>query len=169
MIFIFDSTTLIYFAKIKILNKLTSLAATRLIPASVYKEVVVEGKKNRQEDALIIEKLVNQKIFKIQGAKNKEFISHLLSLPSVDYADVETLALAKELNAVAIIDDAPSRSAAEVEGIKFHGSVFLLFLLHKKSLISKNEIKVNIDKMIKLGWRCTTEFYAAILEEIRKL
>ena len=169
MILVFDSTTLIYFSKLKMLDKLPKLRAGRVIPETVYNEVVIEGKNKGKEDALFIEKLINRNVFDVIKAKNKDFINHLLGIPSIDCADAETLALAKELSGLAIIDETPSRNIAEIENIKFHGSVFLLFLLHKEKLISKKEVKAYIDKMVKLGWRCSTEFYAAILTEIEKL
>ncbi len=169
MILIFDFTTLIYFAKIKILNKLKKLKVARIIPELVYKEVVLEGKQRGKEDALIIEKLVTKKIFNIEKSKNKKFVNYLSQIPSLDLADAETLALAKELQGIAILDETSSRNIAEIENIKYHGSVFLLFFLYHNKLINKDEIKPYIDKMINSGWRCSTEFYAAVLEEIERL
>lgn len=169
MIFIFDSTTLIYFSKIKILNIFGNLDATKIIPELVYDEVVLQGKQKGEEDALLVEKLIANGIFKVHKAKDKAFLSYLLNIPSLDEADAETLTLAKELNGTAILDETSSRNVAEIENINYHGSIYLLFLLYKQNLIAKNEIKAYVDQMIKLGWRCSTEFYATILEEIDKL
>lgn len=169
MIFIFDSTTLIYFAKIKILNKVGNLNAAKIIPESVYNEVVLQGKQKGEEDALLVEKLINSGIFKVNKAQDKTFLSYLLNIPSLSEADAETLTLAKELNGIAILDETSSRNIAEIENIDYHGSVYLLFLLYRQKLIEKQEIKAYVDQMIRLGWRCSTEFYAAILEEINNL
>ena len=169
MILVFDSTSLIYFAKLKILDKLANLNAKRIIPKSVYTEVVTEGKHKGKEDAFLVDKLVSKDVFSVNVAKDKEFINRLSSIPSIAYADAETLALAKELNGIAVLDELPSRTIAAIEKIKFHGSVFLLFLLHKEKVISKKEIKEQVDDMIKLGWHCSTELYAAILDEIENL
>lgn len=168
MSFVFDSTVLMYFAKIKILGKLAT-AVEGVIPDSVYSEVVVKGKKKGEEDALFVEKLVEEGLFKVVSAKDKSFVDTLTKIQAVSYADSETLAIAKELGAVAVIDERASRALAELHGISFHGSVFLLFLLFTKKIILKKDIKAYVDKMIERGWRCSTEFYAAILEEIDKL
>lgn len=169
MIFIFDSTTLIYFAKIKILSIVGNLSAAKIIHELVYDEVVVQGKQKGEEDALLVEKLIHNGIFKVNKAQDKAFFSYLLNIPSLSEADAETLALAKELNGTAILDETSSRNVAEVENINYHGSIYLLFFLYRQKLIAKKEIKAYVDQMIRLGWRCSTEFYAAILEEIDKL
>ncbi|MBI2664149.1 DUF3368 domain-containing protein [Candidatus Woesearchaeota archaeon] len=169
MILVFDSTPLIYFAKLRILDKLAKLKAELVIPKSVYEEVVAGGKRKAEEDALFIEKLVSQSVFKINEALNKTLARKIASIRSVGYADAETLALAKDLNCIAIVDESAARTIAEAEGIKYRGSVFILFLLSKENLIHKKDIKFYVDKMISLGWRCSTEFYSAILDAIAKL
>lgn len=168
MKFVFDSTVLMYFAKLGILEKLAG-AVEGVIPASVYAEVVFEGKKKGMGDALLVEKLVADGLFKVAAAKDKVLLDYLSEVPALSYADSETLALAKELRAIAVVDETASRSVAELKGIRFHGSVFLLFLLFRRNLIAKADIKLCIDRMIGLGWRCSTEFYAAILSEIEKI
>ncbi|MBI2144526.1 DUF3368 domain-containing protein [Candidatus Woesearchaeota archaeon] len=168
MKFILDSTVLLYFAKLKILEKLIP-AGELIIPASVYNEVVSEGKKRGKEDALFVEKLVADGLFKMARASDEAFLGSLLKIPALSYADSETLAIARELSAVAVIDETLSRMIAELHSIKFHGSVFMLFLLFRKKLIQQSDIKSYVDKMVELGWRCSTEFYASILDEIRKL
>jgi predicted nucleic acid-binding protein len=166
---IFDSTTLIYFSKLKILDKLANLNAKRIIPKSVYAEVVTEGKHYGKEDAFLFDILVSEGVFSVNAAKDKKFMTGLSSIPSIADADAETLALAKELKGIAILNGTASSNIAEIGKIKFHGSVFLLFILHKEKLIPKKEIKANIDGMIKLGWHCSTELYAAILGEIENM
>ncbi len=166
--FVFDSTALMYFAKLKILDKLATVVKG-IIPASVYEEVVAEGKRRGKDDALFVEKLVDGGLFRVAAAKDADFLGCLLKIQALSYADSETLSIAKELGAVAVIDETASRTVAELQGIKFHGTVFILFLLFKKKMISKKDIKTYVDEMIGLGWRCSTEFYSAILAEIEKL
>lgn len=114
MIFIFDSTTLIYFAKIKILNIVGNLNAAKIIPESVYNEVVLQGKQKGEEDALLVEKLIDNEIFKVNKTQDKTFLSYLMNIPSLSEADAETLTLAKELNGIAILDETSSRNIAEI-------------------------------------------------------
>ncbi len=169
MILVFDSTPLIYLAKVEILSKLTDLNIELVIPRKVYEEVVEEGRRKGKQDAFAVEKLVSAGKFKVAEAKDKKFLNHISANPALSPADAETLALAKELKGTALLDESISRSVAEVEGIALHGSVFLLFLMQKRRIISKAELRNLFDSMISAGWRCSTELYAAILAEIEKL
>mgnify|MGYP001601673273 CR=1 FL=1 len=169
MIFVFDSTPLIYLAKTGVLPRLAGLRMKLVIPKAVYGEVVAEGKRRGKQDALVVEKLASDGAFAVADARDNEVVKHLLSNPGLSKADAETLALARELKAVAVVDEGLCRSVAELEGISFHGSVFLLFLLQKKKIISKADLKAIINSMVESGWRCSTELYAAILAEIEKL
>ena len=108
-------------------------------------------------------------ILEVQKAMNSSFIKYLSNIPNLDSGDIETLSLAKEVKGIAILDETLSRNVAEIENIKYHGSIFLLFFLHKNNLLEKNEIKSYVDEMIRFGWRCSTDFYSAILDEIGKL
>ena len=169
MIFVFDSTPLIYLAKAGILPKLAGLRMKLVIPKAVYEEVVVDGRRRGKQDALVVEKLVSDEAFAVADARGKELVKRLLSNPGLSKADAETLALARELKAVAVVDESLCRSVAGFEGIGFHGSVFVLFLLQKKKIISKADLKAAINSMVGSGWRCSTELYAAILTEIEKV
>ena len=100
-----------YFAKLGILVKLAHIG-NGLIPLSVYEEVVVEGKKQGKEDAVLVEKLVSDNVFRLVAVKSKQAVAVLLGNPKLSYADAEVLAVAKELSAAAIIDESSSRAMA---------------------------------------------------------
>lgn len=165
---VFDSSPLIYLAKIRILGKLSKLSGDKYIPQSVYSEVM-RGKEQGREDAFLIDDLVTHRVFKVAEVTDKKFLNNLLEIPSLEYADAETLSLAKEMKGIAIVDDSRARTIAEIEGVEFRGSIFILFSLFRKKAINKNQVKEYLDKMISLGWRCSTELYAAILGEIQNL
>lgn len=169
MILVFDSTPLIYLAKAEILSKIPELKEEVVIPKEVYKEVVEEGKRKGKQDAFAVEKLVSSGKFKVNGTTDKKLFERLSANQTLSPADAETLALAKELKGTAILDESVARSVAELENISMHGSVFLLFLMNKRKIISKAEIRDFIDKIVGCGWRCSTELYATILAEIEKL
>ena len=165
---VFDATPLIYFARINILDKVVQLKVEKIIPFEVYAEVVKKGKERGKVDAIFVEKLVAEKTFSIISPKAHN-VEYFRKLPKVRKADAETLALAKEKNAMAIIDEYNLRTIAAAHGIEYAGSVFILFELNRKKLIIKNDIKKYLDEMIGLGWRCSTELYSYVLKEIEKL
>lgn len=159
---IFDATPLIYLCKVRVLEKLTQLRITNIIPLSVYKEVVEKGKEN--EEASYIQKLVDEKVFEI--AKVNDKIESLSYNPLLDEADVDVLSLAKQQNCIAIMDEKAGRSSAAIEHIKHAGSIFILFKLLKSKIISKTELRKILDKMIEEGWFCSTDLYAYILSRL---
>lgn len=166
---IFNSTPLIYLSKTKVLELVKGLKTENLISKKVYQEVVEAGKKKGKADALYIEKLVQDGLFKIKSPKNKEFLNRLSKIEGLHPGDVHTLALAKELNGVAVIDDEIGRNVGELFDIKHKGTIFVLFELVKLGILEKKEAKEVIDQMIKLGWFCSTDIYAKIIKSLNLL
>ena len=163
-VYLFDSTPLIYLGKVKVLEELKRLQSRNLIPKSVFTEVVEKGKEKGAEDAFYVDKLVKEKLFEVVEVKTK--IKALTENPNLEPADIDVLSLAKQHNGRAIIDENEARSAAEIEGIKKGGSIYVLFKLLKAKVISKKECREIIDRMLNFGWRCSTEMYAYILSRL---
>ncbi len=165
---VFDSTPLIYFGRTNILDKITKLKGEKFIPLSVYKEVVETGVRKGKEDAYLVKSLVSQGLFSIEKGQDK-IMKEFNEIRRLSIADAETLAVAKNKKAIAIIDESFLRTIAEAHGIEYAGSVFILFKMQKENIIKKSDIKKHLDDMIRLGWRCSTELYASVLEKIEEL
>ena len=163
MVLVFDASPLIHLGKAKILEKLTAINHKKVIPLSVYNEVVVEGKNLGKEDAYYIEGLVKNNVFNVVEPKKL-----LKSLPDMNLskADKEVLSLTKELNGIAVVDESAARKIAEFVGVKTIGSVGILFQLFYDKEMKKNELKETIDSMIKEGWFCSTIFYSKIIKKL---
>jgi predicted nucleic acid-binding protein len=84
-------------------------------------------------------------------------------------ADAEVLALAKEHNALAVIDDEVARKTAKVYGIDYVGSSYVLLRAVFEGLISKESAKQAVNDMVSVGWRCSIESYAKIIELLDKM
>ena len=130
---VFDATPLIYLGKTRLLEKIGNIPSINLIPTTVYKEVVEKGKEIGEDDAIYIERLVRENIFVVKEVKNirEELKDH----KGLHKADKEVLTLAKELKAIALMDEELGRNVAEIEGIKARGTIFLIFLLLKEKQI----------------------------------
>lgn len=165
-ILVFDSTPLIYLGKVKVLEKLEYLKTKNIIPSKVYKEVIEGGKKFGFVETIYIEKLVKNKIFEIKEFKN---IDKLESNYPLSEADIEVLSAAKQLRGIAVMDEVAAREIASIENIETGGSIFILFSLLRRGKMNKKEFKNILDEMINLGWRCSTELYLTILNELNKL
>src|SRR3989344_5344074 len=110
--YVFDSSPLIYFGKLKILEKIAKLEGKKLIPESVYLEVVQIGFERGEPEANYIQSLIQKKYFIVSTPKSTVGKVHLLSK-----ADVDVLTIAKETESVAIIDEIYSIGIAESMGI----------------------------------------------------
>jgi predicted nucleic acid-binding protein len=74
--------------------------------------------------------------------------------------------LAKELHAIALIDDEESHKMADLEEIPNHGTIYLLFCFLSKAIITKKEFIDQLNETIKEGWRCSTELYTKIIKAL---
>lgn len=167
--YIFDATPLIYLAKTGLIVKLGKLEGRKIMPKSVFDEVVIKGMQQSVTDAKILKEAVNAKIFEIKEAADKAFLKKLAKNSFIDIADAEVLAIAKELNGMAIMDDSDAKKLAKIEGINAKGTAFLLFRLLKKGLITKNGFREKFNQMIENGWYCSVDFYATVMDELDKI
>ncbi len=164
---VFDATPLIYLAKAEVLNLLSELDEEKIIPQSVYDEVVEEGKKKGFPDARKIEKLIDDEVFEVVTSHRGELYDKLVDNSFISKADIDVLEIANQDDGIALMDEDYSRSIAEVEGIECRGSVYLVFRLVRQGFIDKDEAVKTIDKMIEEGWYCSTELYSHIIGELR--
>ncbi|VVB97099.1 Uncharacterised protein [uncultured archaeon] len=87
--------------------------------------------------------------------------------PKIHEADADVLALAHELDGVALMDDEEARGMPEIEGIEHHGTIYLLLRMRKMRLLTKEEALSGLNEMIRMGRRCPTELYAEMLMALR--
>jgi len=163
---IFDATPLIYLGKINFIQKIRHFPQNKYIPESVYEEVVVEGKKVGKPEVFLIENIIETGIIKIKAPVDNQYLDHLKGNPRIHKADAEVLALASEMDGIALLDDEEARGMAEIEGIDHHGTIYLLLRMMKMGLLTEEETLDGLNEMIRKGWRCSTELYAAILKKI---
>ena len=165
---VFNSTPLIYLAKVGLLPRLKELPPERLTTAGVKQEVVDRGKEKAAKDALIIEKVIQEGTLRIGRIADKGLLRVLSSIPELHPTDAEVLALAKEVGGIAIVDDRVAREVARTYGIEHGGTVFILALLITRKLITKEAARTALDDMIGLGWRCSAEQYSQMTKMIEK-
>lgn len=163
---IFDATPLIYLGKINVIQKITHFSQEKYIPESVYEEVVVEGKKCGNPEVFRIENIIETGTIKIRTPADNRYVDHLKGNPRIHKGDADVLALAYELEGIALLDDEEARGMAEVEGIEHHGTIYLLLSMMKMGLLTEEETLDGLNEMIRKGWRCSTELYAGILKAI---
>jgi predicted nucleic acid-binding protein len=144
------------------------LNAEKLTCPLVRVEVVDKGKQKGVPDAFVLEKLFDNGVFKICEPNDKLLLLRLSETRGLHVADAEVLALAKECDGLAVIDDEIARKTARVYGIGYVGTPYVLERAVSQGLISKTEAKRAVNDMVSAGWRCSLESYAKIMELLEK-
>ncbi|MEM3700989.1 MAG: DUF3368 domain-containing protein [Candidatus Bathyarchaeia archaeon] len=166
---VFNSTPLIYITKIGLSRIFEELECEKLTSPNVKCEVVDEGKRKGVADAIVLEKLFQKGVFKVVKPKNTSFLETLLQTRGLHMTDAEVLAIAKERDGTAIIDDEVARKTAKIYGISYAGTPYILANAVSQGLIPKEKTKQAINDMVFAGWRCGVETYAKIMESMEKL
>jgi len=166
---VFNATPLIYITKIGLSKVFEDLKNEKLTSPHVKREVVNEGKRKGVPDAIILEKMFKNNVFKVTEAKNQKFLASLLETKGLHMTDAEVLTIAKECDGIAVIDDEVARKTAKIYGIFYVGTTYILMRAVFQGLITKERAKQAINEMISAGWRCSVESYAKIMDAIEKL
>ncbi|CAD7778167.1 hypothetical protein BLFGPEAP_01895 [Candidatus Methanoperedenaceae archaeon GB50] len=157
---VFNTSPLIFLARLGYLEKTLSLFQMVAIPKKVIKEISV-----KDDEA-------NEKVLKIKNHSNVNFglATKLVKLykalnERLGQGESEAIALAVELNAdVVILDDFAARKAAMELGLKVKGTLGII-----KKLLEENKIKIeDINKLYetlkKIGFRVRREIFKNIFE-----
>jgi predicted nucleic acid-binding protein len=146
-----------------------NLQEEKLTSPLVKAEVVDKGKQKGVPDAIALEKLFENDVFKLCDPKDKLFLSRLSKTRGLQAADAEVLALAKEHSGLAVIDDEVARKTAKVYTISYVSTPYILARAVSEGFLSKEQAKGAVKDMISSGWRCNVETYARIMELIDKI
>jgi predicted nucleic acid-binding protein len=166
---VFNSTLLIYLSKAGLSGIIENLKGEKLTSPLVKAEVVDKGKLKGVPDAIALEKLFDNGVFKVCKPKNTAFLSRLSETRGLHVADADVLALAKEYEALAVIDDEVARKTAKVYGIEYVGTPYVLVRAVFEGLLSKEEAKLAVNDMVSAGWRCSLESYSKIMQLLEKV
>jgi predicted nucleic acid-binding protein len=165
---VFNSTPLIYLSKAGLCKIIENLRAEKLTSPLVKQEVVDKGKLKGVPDAIALEKLFDRGVFKVCEPKDKAFLSQLSLTRGLHVADAQVLALAKEYEGLAVIDDEVARKTANVYRINYVGTPYILARAVFEEIIDKEQAKRAVNDMVSAGWRCSLESYAKIMELLEK-
>ncbi|MCX8177086.1 MAG: DUF3368 domain-containing protein [Candidatus Bathyarchaeota archaeon] len=166
---VFNSTPLIYMTRIGLSRIFEELKGEKLTSPSVKLEVVDEGKRKGVADAVILDKLFQKDVFKVVKPKNTSFLETLSQASGLHMTDAEVLAIAKERDGTAIMDDEVARKTAKIYVIAYAGIPYISVMAFSQGLITKEKARQAINDMVFAGWRCSVETYVKIMESLEKL
>ena len=156
-----NSTPLINFATIGEFDILRKLFAQIYVPQAVWREVVIKG---WRESAILIEKTE----WIIKKPITHRRLCDILN-KDLDTGEAEAIVLAIELNVdLILLDESEARNFAEIQGLKYMGSIGCLTLAKNLGLIAK--IKPLLDQMIdKARYWVSKELYEFVLQNNQEL
>lgn len=160
-----NATPLIYLAKIKKYSLLKSLFDKIIISQEVKIEIVDEGKKLKQADALLIEREIE--VGFIEVMKVEKLLETSLEL---ELGELSTLSLAKKLKIdEVLIDETLGRSAAGIIGLVPKGTLYVLLKNLKLKEITFDDFLNILNELLESGFRLKEEIYIKVIEEAKKV
>ncbi|HKZ94753.1 MAG TPA: DUF3368 domain-containing protein [Candidatus Bathyarchaeia archaeon] len=165
---VFNATPLIYITKVGLAKILEQLKDEKLTSPHVKREVVDKGKRKGIPDAIILDKMFTDHVFKVTEVKNKRLLASLLETKGLHITDAEVLVIAREQNGIAVIDDEVARKTARIFAISYVGTPCILMRAVCHGLITKERAKQAINEMTLQGWRCSLESYSKIMEALER-
>jgi predicted nucleic acid-binding protein len=116
----------------------------------VYMGTVERGKE--RPDAMVIGDAIERVEFKVYDVRDRRLVGALQRHPEIHMGEAETLAAAKELNALAVVDEAEARAIAKTYGIQTRtGTLFLLFKLLTLKRVDARECLRILDELVESG------------------
>jgi len=145
-----NSSPLIALAKIGMLDVLSGV----VIPKAVFDEITKPEKEYVKE----LYEWGKDKIIEVKNRKAVEYLELM-----IDGGEAETIVLAEELNADAVlIDDLKARKIATLRGLNIIGTIGVLLNAKERGFIS--EVKPLLEELIKKKIRISKELYNHALE-----
>ncbi len=172
---VFDSTPLIYLTRSSLAEFLKEIIQPKFTTASVFEEVVREGKRKRAPESVLLETLFEKEIIKVHTIGNKGYLKYVKEMASLNEmqplheAEAEVLCLTKQLNGIAVADDRVARSVARILGIELHGTGYILGKIYATGKIDKEKLVEKVKEMRDSGWYVSAEDYLKIIDYLKNL
>ena len=146
-----DACSVILLAKATVLEELAKWREL-MITNSVYKEVL-EGKEKSFLDALLLERLVNEKKIAVCN-EVKEVLTQKLKIDfGLGAGEAESITLALEnTNRMILTDNKQGRKTAKIQGLKLLGSIDTVLALFKAKRITKEKAIGALKTLKEMGW-----------------
>jgi predicted nucleic acid-binding protein len=167
--FVFDASPLIHLARAGQGPLIVKLEGEKYTVPAVFDEVVRKGKEMDYPDAAGTASLVHEGVLKVKSPPKKIADAIASAHKDIHAGEIEVIALAKGMSAIAVIDDRVARTVAKIEGVRVEGSYGVVLRAAARGLMSREEGEHALRGLVASGWRCDTELYAALLDSIREI
>lgn len=168
MKFVFDDSPLIHLVKAGLTSMIETLDGEKYTVPTVFHEVVEVGKALGYSDAITTEGLINKNVVKVRTVSPNILQIITRAHKDVHKGEAEVIALAKEIAAVAILDDIVARTVAKVHGVRIEGTYSIIMRALVKGSIGKDKAEDSLQKLVSSGWRCDVELYNKLIKLMRE-
>jgi len=163
--FVFDSTTLIHLVRAGLAWMIEELEGEKYVTPSAHAEVVEAGKARGFNDAFVSEELIKRGAMAVKKPP-KGLVKLIAAHKDIHPGEAEVISLAKELKAIAIVDDPVARAIADMHGVRKEGSYAVIMRMLHAGRIEKDGAKEALRKLVASGWRCEVELYEKVLKAV---
>lgn len=147
-----DASVLIHLAKMGFFYLLSGLYGELVIATGVYLEVVERGW--GFPGSLETEKAAGEGWMKVMGVADKTRVKNLMRRYGISLGNAETVQLAIEGRAELVLaDEVEVRELIEEYRIKVRGCIGVLIEAAKRGVISTNEAKKGMERLVETGYR----------------
>lgn len=160
-----NATPLIYLAKADQLKALQTVIRQILIPQSVYREVVVEGKNLGEKDAYRVDRAISEGWIIVQEVKD----IYPVEIP-IHPGEAEVISLAKEMGVERVLlDDVKARVACELAGLRPIGTLGIILRAVGDHNLSFDQFLTTLEHIVRSGFYLKEEIYLRAVQEAKKL
>ena len=161
MVVIFNSSPIIFLAKLSFINEALSLFETSYIPESVIKEILF---KKDESSKACRELLKSKKLFKVK-VKNRRLFTALNRKLGKGESESIVFAIENEKVDFVILDDHVARKEALRLGLKVKGTLGIIRRLYKLGKLSNLPLEELYKKLLNINFRVKKEIFKEIFKE----
>jgi predicted nucleic acid-binding protein len=167
--FVFDASPLIHLAKAGLGLLIIDLKGEKYTVPAVIQEVIKRGKELDRPDVAVTESLLESGVLTVKSPQKGEVNKIAKLHRDIHHGESEVIALAKEISAIALIDDRVARAVARIQGVRVEGSYGIILRAVLKGSISADGAEEALGALVRSGWRCDAELYSTLLTSMRRL
>lgn len=160
---VMNSSVVIALSKLELLHLLAKLYDKVVIPAYVYREVVVEGsgKPGSRELQELLDSADN---VMLQEAEDRKLVESLHD--PLGWGEAEAIAIALESNCYVGLDDRIARNKARSLNLEIIGTLGILRRAYDHNLISKDQFINSIKRLKEFGFRISDDIIKELIEKL---
>lgn len=157
-----DSTVLIFLGKLEKIDLLKLKYDKLIIPEEIYREVVEEGKKRGEQDAIRVENLIEEGWIEVKKVEVLDKVEKF----GLEKGEKEVLSLAEENKIEEVLaDEEAVREAAKILDFKPKGTLYFLLKSVKEKNIDFDSYLQTLEELVGHGFYLSEEVY---MEAVRK-